>query len=138
VNPVIPRFFGRLLIFCVVALAAVFVADYLFLRMRMVSNFAGEPLGSVTTYPATTTKSGKLEIFYETPQTQVCAHSIFPHMGHMPCWYLSRSKISLISLGIAPTPSPRAYPFAPAQDFISPSSPKFPGPDSNFSRITQT
>jgi hypothetical protein len=118
VNPVIPRFFGRLLVFCIVALAAVYVGDYLFLRMRMASNFAGQPLGYVTRYPATATKSGRLEIFYENAQTQACAHALFPHMGYTPCWYLSRSKLNLISRQFQPAPSSGpAAPFAATLGF---------------------
>jgi hypothetical protein len=63
----------------------------------MTSSFAGEAFGSVQTYTATTTKSGKLQIFYEHPETEVCAHSLFPHLGRRPCWYVIRSPVNLIS-----------------------------------------
>jgi hypothetical protein len=86
-----------LLVSCVLITAAAYAADYLFLRLRMTSSFAGDAFGSVTTYTATTTKSGKLQIFYEHPETEICAHSLFPHLGRKPCWYVIRSPINLVS-----------------------------------------
>ena len=101
-NAAIPRFFKRLLLFCVCASAGLYVADYAFLRVRMTTKFGGNAMGSVTTYSATATKSGKVEIFYERPQIEVCVKSLFPQLGHKPCWYLSRSPVNLITLRIGP------------------------------------
>src|SRR5580658_7032823 len=71
-NPAIPRFFRRLLLVVVAAVAVVYVSDYAFLWLRMVSNFDGSPTQTVTVYTAATTKSGKLEVFYERPIQEVC------------------------------------------------------------------
>lgn len=98
VNPVIPRFFKRLLLVCVLVLAAVYGSDYLFLRVRMVSKFAGEPFETVTIYEATATKNGRVEIFFDRPLQEVCVRSLFPHLGDTPCWYLNRSHIKLIAM----------------------------------------
>jgi len=120
-NPVIPRFFRRLLFLSILVLVAAYVVDFLFLRIRMNSNFAGNPLGSVTTYTATTTKSGKLEIFYERPQIEVCTKSLFPQLGHKPCWYLSHSPIEIISQWAEPETGP---PEASQESLRSASMPK--------------
>jgi hypothetical protein len=97
VNPVIPRFFKRLLLVCVVVLAVVYASDYLFLRIRIAATFAGEPYETVTIYEATATKNGRVEIFFDRPLPEVCVRSLFPHLGHTPCWYLNRSHIKLIT-----------------------------------------
>jgi hypothetical protein len=69
---------------------AVYLADALLLRFRM-ANGPGQPLEATTVYLATRLKSGKLEIFSDQPQTEVCAHALFPHFGYRPCWYLRRT-----------------------------------------------
>ena len=50
---------------------------------------------------ATTLKNGKLEIFYNQPQTEVCIHAIFPHAGYRPCWYATRNTVRTVSEGQA-------------------------------------
>jgi hypothetical protein len=103
VNPAIPRFFRRFLIVCILGLGAAYASDYAFLRIKMASKFAGEPLGSVTVYDSTMLKSGKLQIFFERPQQEVCVRSLFPHFGDEPCWYLQRSPVKLITLANSDT-----------------------------------
>ncbi len=40
------------------------------------------------------------EIHYEPgpPQTDTCVHSLFPHFGDMPCWYVQRHPDKLIEI----------------------------------------
>jgi hypothetical protein len=38
-------------------------------------------------YWATPIKGGKEEIFFDQPQMETCARSLFPHFGYRPCWY---------------------------------------------------
>ena len=52
----------------------------------------------MTVYYATDVKGGKVEVFYDQPQTQTCVHSLFPHGGYKPCWRFDRSGIQRISL----------------------------------------
>lgn len=72
------------------AVALAFVVDFLIFRMRVAANW--NPYGSVTVnqYYAAHLKSGKDEFFFDPPQAQTCSHSLFPHSGYQPCWYLSR------------------------------------------------
>jgi len=80
----------------VAALLVVFVAlpilvwtgDALVLRHRLTR---GGALETMTVYLATRLKSGKVEVFTDRPQTEVCAHALFPHFGYRPCWYVRRS-----------------------------------------------
>src|SRR5579859_3587132 len=78
----------------VVALAAMLYAgDWLRLRYQMWRH--GEVFGSVTVTPEYVIhekggESGKTEYQFDPPQDQPCVHSLFPHFGYSPCWYLSR------------------------------------------------
>jgi len=66
----------------------VYVGDALVLRYRI---GRGGALETMTVYLATRLKSGKLEVFTDRPQTEVCARALFPHFGYRPCWYVRRS-----------------------------------------------
>ena len=35
-------------------------------------------------------KNGKTEFLFNPPQAETCVHTLFPHAGWLPCWYLSR------------------------------------------------
>jgi len=67
---------------------AVYVGDAVLLRYRI---GRGGALQTMTVYLATRLKSGKLEVFTDRPQTEVCARALFPHFGYRPCWYVRRS-----------------------------------------------
>jgi hypothetical protein len=76
------------------ALTAVllYAGDYLWLRVRMVCSKPG-PMESFTQTRllAIPLKNGKIEYEIDplTPEeTLTCVHSLFPHYGHAPCWYL--------------------------------------------------
>jgi hypothetical protein len=53
-------------------LAIVYLSEDLFLRYRMAHRNAGDP------------------------QTELCVRSLFPHLGHSPCWYVSRRTVKII------------------------------------------
>ena len=80
----------RVLTIVLVMLVAVYLGDDLSLRYRIPRN--REPLGAVTVqrYDAIEEKNNKTEFDFENPITVTCVHSLFPHMGYQPCWYLSR------------------------------------------------
>ncbi len=54
--------------------------------------FGHAPFGSVivTRYYEIPHKNGKTEFVFQPTQLQQCVHSLFPHGGFPPCWYLSR------------------------------------------------
>jgi hypothetical protein len=66
----------------------VYATDAVVLRYRLAHGGGWETL---TVYFATRLKSGKLEIFTDRPQTEICARALFPHFGHRPCWYVRRT-----------------------------------------------
>lgn len=80
----------RILIGAVLTIAVVYAGDDLSVRYRIPKS--RQPLGSVTIqrYDAISEKNGKTEFAFEEPVTQTCVHALFPHLGYLPCWYLSR------------------------------------------------
>jgi hypothetical protein len=73
------------------ALVLGYAGDYALFRYRSASNRI--PYGSVAVrhYYAAQHTNGKTEFLFDPPPTtQICVHSVFPHGGHTPCWYLVR------------------------------------------------
>jgi hypothetical protein len=70
-----------------------YVVDYAYLRIRMIHPQPTEPFESMVRNRllAIPQKNGMLD--YELDQvhptdTLTCVHSLFPHYGDPPCWYL--------------------------------------------------
>jgi hypothetical protein len=85
--------FRRLLVSAVGCVAILYAADYLYLRARMMHPKPADPFESLTAprVLAIPEKNGKTE--YEVDalnpqQTVTCIHSLFPHSGSWPCWYV--------------------------------------------------
>ena len=80
---------GRLTLMAVLVAVVVFLGDYLSVRFPGSRN----PFGAVQVQPyyAIHLKNKKTEFNFDVPtQTNVCVHSLFPHLGYPPCWYASR------------------------------------------------
>jgi hypothetical protein len=80
-----------------IVLALVYVGDALYLRLRVSYPKLGDPFGSVLMdrLYAIPQKNGKIDYEFDVRQPQVntpCAHSLLPHMGYQPCWYLQRNS----------------------------------------------
>jgi hypothetical protein len=86
----------QILIALVALLAAVYAYDALSVRYRIGAQKPGDPFDSVT-YPhllAIPQKGNKVdyELDASSPmQTVPCVHSLFPHYGYTPCWYVRRN-----------------------------------------------
>jgi hypothetical protein len=83
----------RILTAMLAALALLYFADYLFLRVRLLHAKPAEPLETLKALRllAIPEKNGKTsyEVDSQNPeQTVTCAHSLFPHYGYSPCWYV--------------------------------------------------
>jgi hypothetical protein len=83
----------RVSICVLAALLLAFLADYAYLRARMIHPKPTDPFETIVRNRllAIPQKSGKLD--YEPDQVQptdtlTCVHSLFPHYGDPPCWYL--------------------------------------------------
>jgi hypothetical protein len=85
----------RILIAMVAALALVYTADFLSVRVRMMHAKPGDPFETVTALRilAIGEKGNKTEYSVDPlqpQQTAECVHALFPHNGDPPCWYLKR------------------------------------------------
>lgn len=84
--------------FSLLALAAVLYAgDYLSLRLQIPSR---PQFGTVHIQPylAVPRKDGRIEYMLDDPVDQPCVHSLFPHFGDTPCWYLQRQKNKRVNM----------------------------------------
>ncbi|HYB62197.1 MAG TPA: hypothetical protein VEH50_12060 [Methylomirabilota bacterium] len=86
------------------AAALLYGGDYLVVRFKMSQPKFGNAFGSVRLQPiyAVAQKNGKSELYLGNPETDTCVHSIFPHFGYAPCWYLNRKKNEMIPMMILP------------------------------------
>ncbi len=83
----------RVLISFVLALGLFYGSDYLYVRVRMIHPKPADPFESLKALRvlAIPEKNGKTE--YEVDalnpeQAVTCVHSLFPHYGYLPCWYV--------------------------------------------------
>jgi hypothetical protein len=74
----------------------VYLCDFILIRFKVEFQGRAATLGSVQYLQAVQLKNGKTEVYYGDPQTEVCAHSVFPQYGHRPCWYASREPVHVI------------------------------------------
>ncbi len=87
----------RILAGALLLTALVYAGDYLFVRFKMAYPKAGNAFGTVQMERlyAIPLKDGKTEYEFDAQQPEVmtpCVHSLFPHMGNSPCWYLQRNS----------------------------------------------
>ena len=85
----------------ILALAAVvYACDYVSVRYRLSKNTPGDPLESVKVQRmyAIPHKDGRQEFAFAEPEMDTCVHSLFPHLGYPPCWYLKRTTEKPISM----------------------------------------
>jgi hypothetical protein len=89
------------------SLVLVYIGDYLFVRFRMTRNLSGDPFESrmIERAYGIPHKNGSAEIVTDPPESETCVHSIFPHMGYEPCWYLNRNSKNIIMLELLVTHS---------------------------------
>ena len=88
----------RVLLALALAALLTYACDYLLFRFRIATN--RNPYGTLTIQPlyAVPQKDGKTEFLTGDPQDQTCVHSLFPHGGDDPCWYLRRQKNKRINM----------------------------------------
>jgi hypothetical protein len=100
--------FKRGLIGIIVVVVAAFVLDYLVLRAKIMFPKLGAATGTVqmTRMYAISEKNGRVEYELDANQPEVtmpCVHSLFPHMGNSPCWYLQQNANKPIPVVILPS-----------------------------------
>ena len=88
----------RILTVAVLSLLILYVGDYLSLRYQIPKGRAQFGEVKVQRYYAVGLKSGKTEFMFLGPKNQTCVHSLFPHLGDSPCWYLRRKSVQRINM----------------------------------------
>ena len=83
----------RFLISVALVLALLYGTDYLYLRVRLLHPKPADPFETLKTLRvlAIPEKNGKTEYEVDSQnpeQTVTCVHSLFPHYGYSPCWYV--------------------------------------------------
>ena len=85
----------RTLIAIIAVVAIANAIDYLYVRYRASAQKQGDPF-DVITYPhllAIPQKGNRVEYALDAQspmESDPCVHSLFPHYGYMPCWYVNR------------------------------------------------
>jgi hypothetical protein len=80
-------------------LAVAYGYDFASVRHRMSAQKSGDPF-DVVTYPhllAIPQKGNKVEYALDAQspmESDPCVHSLFPHYGYTPCWYIIRKSKS--------------------------------------------
>ncbi len=86
------RALGKGILMVMFLLLAVYAGDYVLIRFRVLRNHSPFGVVRVRRYYAVTMKDGKPEYYFDQPTDQTCVHSLFPHLGYAPCWYLQRRR----------------------------------------------
>ena len=84
---------GRVVAAVLFLTAFAFVLDYIVLRARMLHAAVPAPFENLTRNRLLAIKVKNGTYQYELDQvnpteTLTCVHSLFPHFGDQPCWYL--------------------------------------------------
>lgn len=96
ISPPAPRSFVRRIVLILLGLLLlVYLGDFAWYELRLISPKLGLANGSVhrTRVLAIAEKNNKVEYEIDSnrPEEDVpCAHSLFPHSGNRPCWYVTR------------------------------------------------
>ncbi len=82
----------RLTVLGLILLAVTFVVDFAWVHIRMIKPKPGDPFDTVhlERVIAIQKKSGLYDLTPAPPEDRPCVHSIFPHTGLSPCWYVKR------------------------------------------------
>ena len=86
---------NRIIYALLMLLAVAYGYDYASVRRRMSAKNPGDPF-DVVTYPhllAIPQKGNKVEYALDAQspmESDPCVHSLFPHYGYTPCWYVQR------------------------------------------------
>lgn len=96
----------RILYVLVALVAIAYLYDYASVRLRMGAHKSGDPF-DVVTYPhllAIPEKGNRVEYALDAQspmRSDPCVHSLFPHFGYTPCWYVRRKAQTPTQMTIA-------------------------------------
>lgn len=95
------RLIVRALLAIVAAVLLVWAVDDVRLRMMGSNSRFGSVV--VQKYYAVALKNRKTEYMFDEPHSQTCVHSMFPHFGDAPCWYLETHRRQRVDVGSNPS-----------------------------------
>lgn len=102
------RRIGKRVLICVMLVLGVsYIYDYLSVRHRMTAQKQGDPF-DVVSYPrvlAIPQKGNRVEYALDAQspmESDPCVHSLFPHFGYTPCWYVNRRAQKPIPMMLLP------------------------------------
>ncbi len=84
------RVLPRILVIGGAVLGASWLADYLSFVYRIPGGREQYGTVQVQKVLAVPQKDHKTEYIADQPEAEQCVHSMFPHLGLTPCWYLAR------------------------------------------------
>jgi hypothetical protein len=85
-----------------------YLGDYAVLKVRASSGNGSSAFAAIPITVGTPMKDGRVQIFTSDAQTETCVHSLFPHFGYRPCWYVKQHQMQLIGAQLRTTlPSTR-------------------------------
>lgn len=76
--------------------AVLYLCDSISIHYKIAYKGSSAALGTVQFFPAAELKNGRIEVYYDSPQTEACTHSLFPQLGYPPCWYANRTTVHVI------------------------------------------
>jgi hypothetical protein len=99
------RIAKRLLVSVALGLFVTYACDYLYFRWRLIRARPGDPLETFVAprLYAIAEKNGKIEyeLDAQNPEQRLtCSHSLFPHAGYRPCWYIKPKSQQPIPMSI--------------------------------------
>jgi hypothetical protein len=91
-------------IILLVAVLITYIGDCASVHYRMRNPTPKNPFESVNIERmyAVLQKSGKSEFIPADTQAVTCVHSLFPHAGYNPCWYVLRQNGATVPMSILP------------------------------------
>jgi hypothetical protein len=94
---------SRLLIAALILLGLVWLGDYVIARHRIAIGTSGF-VETVKVQPLYVIphKDSRAEYVFGDPQMVKCVHSIFPHFGDGPCWYVKKHAQPAVPMAILP------------------------------------
>ena len=107
----------RILIATVLAAVLLYLGDALSVRLHNIHPHSNDPFESLTAPRILAIPENNGKIAYEPDiqqpsQTITCVHSLFPHSGFSPCWYVRKQMQQPVPMILFfSARSPRVWPF---------------------------
>jgi hypothetical protein len=79
-------------------LLVIYAADYCSLRYQIPGGRPQFGQVAIENLYAVQEKNGKTEYEMGQPETDRCVHSLFPHYGCLPCWYVTRHREKRVNI----------------------------------------